>query len=120
MVKAKIGFFYLFVLIIFHSCEEIPSPTTCEVPEPEKNIEWLRSVIEEAEAGRDLTGKITLYSYQNKEVFLQEVSLNIADGIDYVRGCEGDTLCEFGGLLGLNTCPDFTENAKELRVLWEE
>lgn len=66
-----------------------------------------------------LTSKIEKYLYNNEEVFLFIMSPLIDDGMDLVRNSNCEVICEFGGLAGLNTCPDFFETATFIEVVWE-
>jgi hypothetical protein len=63
-------------------------------------------------------GEITKYIFQNQEVYLIRGCLECADYIDEVRNCEGKTICEFGGIVGKNTCPDF-DKATKVGVVWK-
>lgn len=66
-----------------------------------------------------LIGKIETYLYNNEEVFLFTPREDTADVPTVVlnSACEG--ICEFGGIAGLNTCPDFFETAEFIRIVWE-
>jgi hypothetical protein len=36
-----------------------------------------------------------------------------------VYACNGDIICQFGGIAGLNTCLDFAERAIKKKVIWK-
>ncbi|MEM9722651.1 MAG: hypothetical protein AAGA10_25520 [Bacteroidota bacterium] len=77
-------------------------------------------MIEAAEAEPGNLVRITLFMYEDQEVFLVEQSPSIADKMDVVYSCNGEILCQFGGIAGLNTCPNFAETAKKVRIIWLE
>jgi hypothetical protein len=63
-------------------------------------------------------GEIIKYVFQNQEVYLIRGCLECADYIDIVKNCEGKTICEFGGITGMNTCPDFDKSATKVGEVW--
>ncbi len=39
--------------------------------------------------------------------------------MDQVYNCQGQVICQFGGIAGLNTCPDFYDTATDKKVIWK-
>ncbi len=62
--------------------------------------------------------KIWKLTYHNDVVFMINDCVNCYDGMVVVYNCEGAIICEFGGLAGLNTCPDFEANSSKPTLIW--
>ena len=120
MKQSRLLLVWSCIWLIFPGCEEILHPVACDIEDPEKNISWLAEMIEAAEAEPGNLVRITLFMYEDQEVFYVEQSPAIADKMDVVYTCEGETLCQFGGIAGFNTCPDFEETANKVRIIWIE
>jgi len=113
-------YIYTLIFIAVVGCDaETLRPIACNVEEPEKNIDWLAALIAQAEAQPGDVVRITLFTYENEDVFFIQQSENIADHMDIVKNCAGETICQFGGIAGLNTCPDFQEDAMGGQIIWE-
>ena len=48
-----------------------------------------------------------------------DVCNGCADNLTTVYNCEGNVICEFGGIAGLNTCPDFDKNSTNKTIIYE-
>ena len=66
-----------------------------------------------------LKKQIIQYDYKNETVFLIDSCNGCNDNLTIIYNCKGEIICEFGGIAGLNTCPDFEKQANNKRVLWE-
>lgn len=62
--------------------------------------------------------QILEYTYNNKTVYFVSFCYQCPDAIDAVYDKENNKLCEFGGFVGLNTCPDFDQKATNKKVVW--
>jgi hypothetical protein len=112
---AKAILLSLLLLQMCHKDEpaKVDSVKKCAVPS------WLDDVTQSI-TRNGYKGEIIKYLYQNEEVYLIRGCLNIcADYIDVVRDCEGKTICEFGGIVGKNTCPDFDKGATKIETVWK-
>ncbi|HNZ81627.1 MAG: DUF6970 domain-containing protein [Bacteroidales bacterium] len=106
-----------YILIIFLSLFSCDKKNTtlndqfCKVDDPMNELVWLKSIIAEA------VNPITIHScsYKNHEGFLVDFCVNCPDGLVVFFDCDSNVLCEFGGIDGRNTCPDF-----ELEVMNKE
>ncbi len=112
----------LFVFIIMTSCSENEKnieKNKCETDVPIENISWLKT---KKETFEKLMGservEIYSYSYNNETVFLIDDCINCADKLTVVYNCSGEKICEFGGIDGRNTCPDFEDKATNKKLLW--
>ena len=79
--------------------------------------EWLLAIIEGAEQNES-KGEIIQYQYKGETVFYINTCFDCADGMTIVYNCAGETKCEFGGIAGLNTCPDFGDTATGKKIIW--
>lgn len=64
-------------------------------------------------------GLIAQYYYKGQTVILIDDCSNCSDAMQEVYDCNGNVLCQFGGIAGLNTCPDFESKARFVRTLFE-
>lgn len=119
MKSAKLLLFvFLFMAV---SCEkDDKNDTACGVDNPLENISWLNDIKEvfEMDAGLQRQ-RITQYKYHGNDVFLIEECYQCADALQIVYDCEKNIICEFGGIDGRNTCPDFVSHASNEKVLYD-
>jgi len=116
----------LYSLIISFSlvgCGNEGDPTTinsqCFVNGSIENLEWLKEKIENFEKlMNSVRIDIHQYMYNNEPVFLINDCVDCADAISVVYNCAGDIICEFGGIEGKNTCPDFNDKATDKKLIW--
>lgn len=94
-------------------------PTICS-GNPLEELAWLKLIKEDLEISTSLSKKeIIQYTYKGNTVFLINPCKDCADGLITVYDCNGEKQCEFGGIGGKNTCPDFDMNATSKILLWE-
>ena len=93
---------------------------SCDKSDETKHIpECIQSLIDKYETDEVvLVSKIEKYLYNDEDVFLSSMRDNIDDGMDVVLSSSCQIICEFGGIAGLNTCPDFFETAIFVEVVW--
>jgi hypothetical protein len=101
----------------FFSCGK--SDNICNVENPEEDLEWLVTLIDNF-SNDDMDQRITLYEYNDADVYYIEDCLNCADALDVVKNCEGNNICAFGGIDGRNTCPDFSDSAKQKEIIFSD
>ena len=107
---------YLFLLLGFFficsSCVESEGPTTCNI-NPAENVDWIKGLIEEQNLTdcSDCSLEIIQYSYNDATVFSVDNCVGCSDALINVYDCQKNLVCEFGGIAGLNTCPDFETEA---------
>jgi hypothetical protein len=93
--------------------EEIKN--TCNASNP-RNLPWMQQLIDQNRS--DATGaEIIQYTYKGESVFLVNLCKGCADGLTTVYNCKGEEICEFGGIDGRDTCPDFSQ-ATQGEVIW--
>lgn len=86
-------------------------PTACYQGDPLVEIQWLADAIATSESnGRNVV--VWQARYQGEEVFSVEETPAYPDQMSVWRNCEGETICQFGGFAGFNTCPDFYDVAR--------
>lgn len=94
--------------------------SNCNVDNPLENLTWLKKIKENLEKSATAwKSSITQYTYKNEAVFLVEPCKDCPDGMTSVYNCSGTIICEFGGIAGVNTCPDFSKKATNKKVLWQ-
>jgi len=112
----------LFALLVLISCvnnletQEI----SCSSNAPLQELAWLHNIKISFEQSTDAAKKqIIQYRYKNETVFLIDPCFNCPDNLITVYSCSGEKICEFGGIAGINTCPDFHEKATNKTIIWE-
>lgn len=91
----------------------------CNVENPTEEILWLKEMITAFDLSASATQKkISLYQYNGNDVFLVEGCVGCVDGYSWLLNCTNEMICEFGSIAGLDTCPDFGENATFVEVLY--
>lgn len=115
----KYTFLFLF-LITFLGCSdtsnEKPSSKIC-TDDPLENIDWLKDLINNT----DSNGlEIIQYDYEQQTVFSINNCLNCADNLITIYDCQKNKVCEFGGIAGLNTCPDFDTEATNKTIIFSD
>lgn len=112
--------------IFFGGCTpDDPSPESnnliCNIRNPTQDLLWLKDYIEQRSKDTSCRARVTYYIYAENDVFLVDDchSTEVSDHLTFVKDCEGNVICEFGGIAGLNTCPDFETEAIEKSILWD-
>jgi hypothetical protein len=100
----------IFLALLF-SCEKNECATICTPT-------WIEGVTKTI-IDNKYKGEIVKYRFQNQEVYLIRGCIECADYIDEVRNCEGKTICESGGIAGINTCPNFDKEAVKIETVWK-
>lgn len=114
------------MLITFDGCDKADnemntagSGTFCRTENPLEDLPWLRQIKQSFEMSAKPAGaQIIGYRYQGDDVFLISGCVGCADEMQEVYDCEGKVICRFGGIAGLNTCPDFFETATDSTMLY--
>jgi hypothetical protein len=106
-------FVFVSVLGLAGCREEIK--TTCNVGNP-RNLPCMQRIIDQNRLNAE-GAKIIQYTYKGESVFLVNLCKQCPDGLTTVYNCNEEAICEFGGIDGRNTCPDFSQ-AVEGEVIW--
>lgn len=96
---------------------ESPSSRDTDISIACENSVWLDTIISNAKRGRN-KGEVIQYNYNDETVFSINTCVECADAMTTVYNCAGETQCQFGGIAGLNTCPDFEDKATDKKVIW--
>jgi len=114
-----------FTLVLIYSCQtdSIFQKNDCGanlISNPLEDLQWLNNIKTSFEQSSSaVKKKIYQYTYNGNTVFLIDPCVSCPDGLQTVYDCSGNTVCEFGGIAGLNTCPGFSENSTNEILLWE-
>ncbi len=108
-------------LLVLTGCEEVFETQKCS-DDPLEEILVLKQLVvnEQAQNPGESNGlEIIQYTYQNEVVYLVNDCINnCSDALTVVYNCDETIICEFGGIAGLNTCPDFEMEATDSEVLF--
>ena len=110
----------IFLTLFLLSCEttENISGDHCSTNDPFGDINWLKEQKDVMEMNMGIAGgQIIRYLYHGNYVFLIDDCYQCPDALITVKNCEGEVVCEFGGIDGRNTCPDFTNEATDSTML---
>ena len=86
---------------------------------PCDNNEWLQERVNAMKRNHSQKGIIEQYEYEGLIVISINACVGCADSMTVVYDCTGKELCKFGGIAGLNTCPDFGVTAVFIKVIFE-
>jgi len=105
--------------ILYTSCGD---DKVCDTDNPLEELSWLKDIRDQFDSdGTSPPQTITQYTYNGASVFLVDACASgCADALTYVYNCEGMIICEFGGIDGRNTCPDFQSESKDAQVLYSK
>jgi len=116
----KSGFCFLILVVLVSCSDNSDKITACTINNPLEELGWLKEIKTGFEQSVYLSKKkIIHFTYQKKSVFLVDICNDCADNLTTVYNCSGTIICEFGGIAGVNTCPDFDKNATNKIILWE-
>jgi hypothetical protein len=118
--------FGILLLMVVSSCREDrkdavlePDQYFCHTKNPLEDLGWLKEMKNTFELNEKATGaQIIGYKYQGNDVFLINGCVGCTDEMWQVYDCSGKVICQFGGIAGLNTCPDFFETATDSTLLY--
>lgn len=116
----------ILLLLIVTSCNEdrkdvVPEPgqNFCNTQNPLEDLIWLKELKDSFEMSEKAPGaQIIGYQYENNDVFLINGCIGCSDEMWQVYDCSGNVICQFGGIAGLNTCPDFFETVTDSTMLY--
>ena len=120
----KFALFFFAICFIATSCKkenqsEEKLATTCTIDNPLETIQWLKEISNGFMAqANPLPKRITQYFYQGECVFLIDGCVNCDDNLTTLYNVDQDVICEFGGIAGINTCPNFETEATGEIILY--
>ncbi len=110
------------LLLSFFSCDTSKEIETldCGVENPLEDLPWLKEIKDIITMRMSPAGaQIIQYTYHGEQVFWIDECYNCPDAIITINNCEGEVICEFGGIDGRNTCPDFASDASDSTMLFD-
>ena len=81
------------------------------------NPVWLTTIISNTKQNEN-KGEVIQYQYNGQTVFWINICIECADSMSDVYNCAGEPKCQFGGIAGFNTCPDFQDKATGKKIIW--
>ena len=78
----------------------------------EQKILWIEELKIQFKEAVNQEQQIILYKYKNQYVYLVDACYQCPDAMSFVYDKEKNKLCEFGGIIGVNSCPDFNDKAE--------
>ncbi|AUC16667.1 hypothetical protein BTO06_16605 [Tenacibaculum sp. SZ-18] len=107
--------------IILGSCnkgEEIKVISSFD--NPIEQLFWLKKIktgLEQSVA--PVKTEIYEDTYKQERIIRVNSFVGCSDSKTDVYNCGGNLMCKFGGIAGLNTCPDFDSQATNKKLLWK-
>ena len=97
----------------------------CNVDNPLTDLPWLKEIIDEFEKNAATLGynphaRIYQCTYKDGIGFLLEMCVGCPDTGYSFRNCEGEILCEGGGLSGEDSCPELNIDYENKKLIWEK
>lgn len=95
-----------------------PKENDC-IDNPLEDLQWLVDIADTFEIIDTANGQQIIQSIYNDEcVYQLDFCFECPDNLISIYNTQGEVICEFGGIAGLNTCPDFYDTATDRRVLF--
>ncbi len=110
------------VFLLITACElhKVEGIDDCSSNTSFEDLEWLGDIKKNLELSMGVAGsQIIRYKYLDNTVFWIDPCYMCPDGLISVYDCDGNVICEFGGIDGRNTCMDFETEAKDSTMLWD-
>ncbi len=82
------------------------------------DILWLQPYIDGHKNNTAVKSEIIRYQYKGQIVYYIDSCKGCADSMAVVYSCTGEVVCQFGGIAGFNTCPDFESTATAKKVIF--
>lgn len=120
-----INSFLLVFMLLFMGCDKDNNSNKgadtvfCNTQEPLEDLEWLNDIVQSSLENQNNKTEIYKCKYNNEEGFLINTCVDCVDSYTTFNNCSGDIICQFGGVLNLNDCPDFWDNISEKELLWK-
>ena len=118
-----IKFLFLVILAVLAICckDKEVNNKACNSDNPLEEISWLKEIKDSFDLDMGpQRQQIIQYRYAGKDVFWVDNCFQCPDALVIVYDCEKNIVCEFGGIDGRNTCPDFEQNAKNKKILYDK
>lgn len=105
----------LFIMLSLIGCKDDNNEdkNLCYVKNPINELPWLKKIVDEQSTNYCNKIVIKNYRYNDKNGFLINYCIDCTEGLSIYYDCTGNVICEFGGIDGKNTCPDFSTKAVE-------
>ena len=117
----KISLLLAIIMLPLLSCKTSDNQgrLICDTANPLEDLPWLKEIKKVMEISmRAAGGQIISYKYKGDNVFWIDRCYGCADDLIAVYNCQGEVICEFGGIAGLNTCIDFHSEASDSTMLF--
>lgn len=120
MLRLLRSFLLLACFSLAVSCSKEEVPCICCLDDPTESIDWLKDIkVQMTQTAKPTGGQIIQYNYLGECVFWIDNCYNCADNLIVIYDAEQNIVCQFGGIIGLNTCPDFEKEATDEKVLFD-
>lgn len=107
------------VVIVFLSCKTT-SKAQNKNTNPLEEVSWLKELKTSFDNDTfQRKAMIIQYTYNNEIVFLIEDCYQCPDGMSTLYNSKKEKVCVFGGIMGNNSCPDFSEKAINEKVIYK-
>lgn len=100
-------------------CQINPFTASAEDNNGGCNTAWLKNIKTNLKQTTSVKSEIIQYVYNSQVVYYIDSCIGCPDGLTMVYSCNGEVICQFGGIAGLNTCIDFAEKAVKKKVIWK-
>ena len=108
-------------MIVLSACSiDDENNITCNTDNPLEDISWLKEIRDGFDSDMGSQRQMIIqYRYNGNDVLLIDNCYQCADALSVVYDCEKNIVCEFGGIDGRNTCPDFYQIATNEEILYD-
>ena len=119
-MKFKTSVIIIIIIVLAWSCNvDDGNNMKCGILHPIEDLKWLKDIKTRFESELpNSRAQIIQYQYEGDYVFLVDPCHQCPDALASVYNCKGEVICEFGGYLGINSCPEFNNTASDPVILY--
>lgn len=110
----KTAYTILVLCLVIHGCNS----DELQICKGIDNQNWLTSLIDQH---RESTERVEFHSYvyRSRLVIAMEIVDNPCDVRNVIYDCSGKIICQLGCVGMINTCPDFSEEATNKKLIFK-
>jgi len=104
----------MLIALLAWSCESLDLPKEL----PSCIEDQIKSEVKHSPVREPDKASVKAYLYNDEKVYIFDPGSGYADWLYTAYNSDCEVICQFGGLAGMNTCPDFNEKAEYLGLIW--
>lgn len=108
------------ILVSFTGCKFDDNTQTLENNYPQCMQTEIDTYIQSSDEPGETPAQITKYTYKGQDAYGFDPGSEYADWLYTYVNSSCETICEFGGIAGVNTCEDWEDEAVFIEIVWTD